>query len=254
MVGGTSFIGMRTRRAKVMYLTEERSTTFRQALARTGLLENLDLIILSKHEVPRDLLWPDLIRFVAIEARIKGIELLVVDTLAEWAGLPKNAENDSDSALGAMSPLQEASAQGLAVLVSRHDSKAGVDVGVAGRGSSAFTGAVDISLMLTRSKQGDSLTRRELQAVGRFDDTPSLLVLELRDGLCIHLGSAADAVKMDARNRILEALPDGEAHAVDEDALKKILDGSDISKGTIGSALRELVVEGEVKRIGEGKK
>ena len=127
-------------------------------------------------------------------------------------------------------------------------------MGVAGRGSSAFTGAVDISLLLRRSSQGDLATRRELLAVGRFDDTPSLLVLELRDGLYVPLGSAADAVKLDARDRTLEALPDSEGDAIDEAALKKLLDGSERSTGTIGSALRELVDEGVVKRIGEGKK
>lgn len=211
------------------------------------------MIILSKHEV-RDFSWPELVGHVVLEAKFRGATWLVIDTQAEWAGLAKDSENDSGSALWAMHPLQEAAAEGLAVLLLRHDSKAGGDVGVAGRGSSAFTGAVDISLLLKRSGSGDSSTRRELQAVGRFDDTPAMLVIDLRDGVYVPLGSTADALKLDAGNLILDTLPNLEGDATTETELIESVGESGVSKGTIGTALRELVAEGSVMRIGEGKR
>ena len=248
-----SFMGMRTRRVRAIYLTEERPTTFRQVLARTELQECEDIIILSKHDVPRDMSWPDLLWQVALYAKVEEADLIVIDTLAEWASLAKDSENDSGSALWAMRPLQTAAARGLAILVSRHDSKVGGDVGVAGRGSSAFTGAVDISLLLKRTG-GDTPTRRELQAIGRFDDTPSKLIIELRDGVYMPLGSTADAAKSDARRQLLDVLPVSEDDAIEEDALIEALKATGLSKGTIGKALRELLDEGLVSRIGKGKK
>ena len=148
--------------------------------------------------------------------------------------------------------MLRAAAEGLAVLLLRHDSKAGGDLGVAGRGSSAFTGAVDISLLLKRIGSGDSPTRRELQAVGRFDDTPAMLIIDLREGVYVPLGSTADAVKLDARNLILDTLHGDEENATTETELIESLEKEGVSKGTVGKALRELVDEGPVKRIGEG--
>jgi hypothetical protein len=81
-----------------------------------------------------------------------------------------------------MAPLQEAAAgDGLAVVVLRHDRKSGGDVGDSGRGSSAFSGAVDVVLQLSRPEGQSRPGVRALKSLSRFDETPETLVIELTE-------------------------------------------------------------------------
>jgi hypothetical protein len=97
-----------------------------------------------------------------------GAETLLVDTLRQFAGLRGDAENNSGDALRAIEPLQRAAAEGLAVIVDRHERKGGGEVGESGRGSSAFAGAVDILLSLRRPEGRARATMRVLHALSRF--------------------------------------------------------------------------------------
>ena len=49
-----------------------------------------------------------------------------------------------------MKPLQLAAADGLGVVVGRHERKSGGDIGDSARGSSAFGGAVDTIITISR--------------------------------------------------------------------------------------------------------
>ena len=86
-----------------------------------------------------------------------------------------------------MAPLQIAAADGLAIVVTRHERKAGGDVGDSGRGSTAFGGAVDIILAIRRI-DGTSNARR-VYGLSRFDETPDVFTME----------STATAMSLSAR-------------------------------------------------------
>ena len=102
-----------------------------------------------------------------------------MDTLAVFAGLKGDAVNNAVDALAAMDPLKVAAQQHeLSVEIVRHDRKGGGAVGESGRGSSAFTGEVDISLSIRRA-EANQPTRRKLEARRRFDETPEELLIEL---------------------------------------------------------------------------
>jgi AAA domain len=164
ILSGDDFLERPTRQTRVVYLTEQTATTFREPLRRAGLLETDDLVVLS---------WADTIGYrwevVAAAAIAKceeiGAHLLVVDTLGAFARIKDEGENSSGAAAEAMAPLQMAAARGLAIIVLRHDRKSGGDVGESARGSSAFGGAADIILALRRGEGNSRPTIRALHRV-----------------------------------------------------------------------------------------
>jgi hypothetical protein len=253
MLGGHSFLGFTTRKTRVILLTEERPTTLRQALERTGLAESEDLLVISWHETSRQFEWAEAISAAVNLAHQEDVGLLVVDTLAQWAGLKGNTENDSGAMLEAMKPLQEAAASGLAVLVNHHDRKSGGEVGDSGRGSGASTGAADIILNLQRSIGGEHvMNRRELHALSMFDQTPAKLVIELTAGGYVCLGDSAAVAVADARNYLIEHLPRSEESAKTESEIVDSGDGQ--ARTTIRAAIAGLHSEGLVSRLGSGKR
>jgi RecA-family ATPase len=195
IVDGLPFLDQPTHKTKVLYLTEQPDTSFREAMERAGLLGREDFHVLSFADT-RGIAWPDVVRAAVIHAKRIGAGLLVVDTLSQWAGLSGDSENDSGTAIEAMNPLQFAAAQGLAVIVVRHERKSGGEISDAGRGSSAFGGVVDVILSLRRCDGGTS-NRRVLQAVSRFHETPVSTVIELVENDFIAVGTPGETAAND---------------------------------------------------------
>jgi len=251
---GTPFLGLATKPGRVLYLTEERPTTFREVLTRAGLTNSDDLLIVSWPEVARRATWGAIIDSAVKIALENQVVLLVVDTLIQWASLTGDSENSSGAALEAMKPLQGAAAQGLAVLIIDHDRKSGGAVGESNRGSGAKVGSADIVLDLQRPPGGEAVSnRRELHGSSRFDRTPGKLVIELRDGVYIALGHDSAVAVADATAHLREHLPGSEEAALTE---KEIMDGVGVRFGrtTIRQALTTLQESQAATRTGAGKK
>ena len=105
---------------------------------------------------------------------------MVVDTLPRFACLKGDSENNAGDALAAMHPLLRAAADGIGVILARHERKSGGEVGgwspdggssaLAGAvdilpAPSTFAGAVDIVLSLRRPEGNANKTHRVLQAL-----------------------------------------------------------------------------------------
>jgi 5S rRNA maturation endonuclease (ribonuclease M5) len=249
---GEDFLGKPTQQSRVVYLTEQAGTSFREALRRAGLLESDDLTILFKHDASA-LEWPEIVAEATQEAVRRGAGVLVVDTLTPWAGLRGDAENDSGAALAAMEPLQvAAAAHNLAVVVLRHDRKSGGEVGDSARGSSAFGGAVDIMISLRRGEGNTRETVRVLNCLSRFDETPETLTIEWTPTGYVALGSVAQVAHEEARQAVTDALPRSEDAALTEKDILAELEG--VKRTTARQALRELVEDGTGQRVGAGRK
>lgn len=251
VLDGRDFLGQPTAKTSVMWLTEQSPTTFREVLRRAGLLDRDDLAILFWHEtlgVP----WESVVGAAREEAQRRGADLLVVDTLGQFAGLKGDSENSSGDALAAIAPLQVAAAAGLAVIVIRHERKGGGDVGDSGRGSSAFAGAVDIVVALRRTEGNQRPTIRQIYALSRFDETPPALVIELTGDGYIALGTEDDVSRQQARRALLGKAPTEETQAIGFADLIGLLGG--LKRTVVQGALAELVAEGVVKKVGAGKK
>jgi hypothetical protein len=251
IAAGTPFLDQPTTQTGVVYLTEQSPTTFRVALGRAGLLESDNVVVLPWRDAAH-VAWAEVVQAAVTECRRRGHRLLIVDTLPRFAGLRGDAENNAGDADAAMAPLQLAAADGLAVVVVRHERKAGGDVGESGRGSSAFGGAVDIVLALRRGEGATRPTIRVLHTLSRFDETPGELVVELTHDGYVALGDRAAVALSDARDWLLRDLPRSPEDALSMTEIGALLRG--LSATTIERAREALLIQGDVLRRGLGRK
>lgn len=240
---GRPFLGEPTMRTPVVLLTEQSRRSLAPILRTLG-LERDELVILSWPDtLGAD--WPTIAAAAVAECARIGARLLAVDTLGQFAGIRGDSENDAGAALAAMAPLQAATADGLAVLVSRHDRKGGGEVGESGRGSNAWTGAVDCVINLRRQPNPVRPTIRELEAISRRSDVPpDPVVIEWTEAGYIVLGSEAAVAHAEAKDRILGLLADG-ATWTEREALDAL---PDLKRTTWQETMAALVAAGTVER------
>jgi hypothetical protein len=250
VLDGSRFLDQPTLKTPVVYLTEQPAVSFRQAMKRADLLGREDFVVLPHSEI-KGLKWPEVAAAATAECKRIGAALLVVDTLPQFAGLVGDSENNSGDALAAMQPIQQTADAGIGVVLIRHERKSGGDVGDSGRGSSAFAGAVDIVLSLRKPEGNSPKTRRLLQSLSRFTETPSDLLIDLTEAGYVALGEPHDAAIKDAKDTILAIAPKTEPEAMD---LTEISKNADVSRRTAQRAIDELRGEGMLSRIGAGKK
>ena len=185
------------------------------------------------------------------ECQRRGAKLLIVDTIGQFANLRGDGENDAAAALQVMKPLQEVAASGLGVIVVRHERKSGGDVGDSGRGSSAFAGAVDVVLSIRRLKGNTRQTRRVIQSLSRFSETPNELVIELTVDGYSALGEMHTVQTKEAEEPILAATPSSEEDAI---CLKDLIEASGVKRATAQRAIKNLLAEAKIMELGSGKR
>lgn len=247
LLAGGPFLGWPTERTRIVLLSEMHDTPLIQLLHRTGLAETDDLRIL-KWADSRLVRWPDVVADSIAECAEFGAAAFVTDTLPQWAGIRGDSENDAGAALAAIEPLQAAAASGLAVAIVRHERKGGGVVGESGRGSTAFTGAVDIVVRLAQPLNPQRETIRQLSVLSRFDGAPADLMIELGETGYEVLGEETKVAFSEAQAAVLKSLSQT-SYGVRETDIVAMAGGA---KGTVGAALRELIDRGEVERLGRG--
>lgn len=249
VLDGADFMGQPTKKTPIVFLTEQGDTSLRQALKRAGLDQRDDCVLLSWADT-RGIPWPDVIAEVVAKCEEISAGLIVVDTLPQFAAIKGDAENNSGAALEAMRPLQEAAATGRAVILIRHERKSGGDVGDSGRGSSAFAGTVDVVLSIRRL-DAERPTYRVIEALSRFEETPTSMVVELTDAGYVSHGSADGFRADEDRDAVLQALPllMDKARTIDD-----IVGMVELRRDTVTKLLKDLVDDGVAGRKGAGKK
>jgi len=141
-------------------------------------------------------------------------------------------------------------------VLTRHDRKAGGEVGESGRGSTAWGGIADIIIAVRRHAPDSRPTVRVIDAVGRFDETPDRLIVELtgEEGYTL-LGDTSAFAEREAAELIVKLLPGSVAEAMaTANVLDKLADEHDVKRTVANEALAKLASNGIVRRIGEGKK
>ncbi len=251
ILGGDLFLGLRTTLTSVVWLTEERLQTFRETLRRASLDDRTDLHVLHWHAV-KHLPWPVVMAGARDHAHSIGARVLVVDTIGQWGKLRGDSENNNGSQMEAAEPLQDAAAQGLAVIVARHERKGGGEVGESGRGGSAFSGAVDIVVSIRRGEGKTKPSVRVLQTLSRFTETPESLVVDLTDQGYVVLGDKASVATLEAEGDLLDRLPQNEADALDLEALRT--GDTVIAKTAAKAAISNLYHQRKAGRLGAGKR
>lgn len=237
----TPFLGESTSGGPVAYLTEEGSTTLKEALSLANLLRpELHLLQWAKvWSKP----WGELMRQVRVEIKELGARLLIVDTLPQFA---PECEGDTESGLESLQPLRRIASDGVAVLVIRHERKAGGRVGKSGRGTTAIPGGVDIMLQLRRRSSKEKNTRT-LDSLSRFRATPEQTIIELGPDGYVH----ADKIAVDlvaARKAILSSLNGAWR------SLESIADEVNLSRSTVSRTVKVMMDAGELLKKGVGTK
>lgn len=235
------FLDQQTQGGPVLYCTEERGGTFSDVLKRVGAEACEDLRIMLLHESAWRLPWPDIVAEITRHAQEMAAALVVIDTLAKWAGMHGDDEQSAGVAMATMTPLQHLASKGIGVAVIRHERKSGGSVGQAGRGSSAFTGEMD-TIVAVRRMAGEK-TKRMVAAVGRHDDTPEETIVQFDEGTFRNLGDPTDLRRLEQEREVIDNLQYGESGAVTMAACS-----GNVSRRAAERILGRLIREGVVKR------
>ena len=250
-VHGGDFLGKISRKTPVVYLTEENSASLREALKRAELLHATDLHCLRWHDtIGRSASWESTVWDAICKCHHVGSRLLIIDTIGRFAHMRHDSENDAGANLELIKPVKKATAYNIAVVIIRHQRKMGGGVAVAGRGSSALEGEVDIIVQIQRPSGNTEATLRELRTLSRFDETPERLIInrigngyEVRDGLA--------TISEDAESKILAVAPGSQPGAMTGPELHA---AADVKKTTGNEAIERLVKSGQLSVSGTGKR
>jgi DNA polymerase-1 len=243
---GDLFLGEPTKKARILYLTEQ-GNNFKEAIEKAALDLDDDGFVVVQHRDVRGEEWEKLIEKAIKLCEKDGRDVLIVDTFAAFTKLIGSEENNAGDIRSRMEPLKKAAqSHGLAVLVIRHAGKDGK-----GRGSSQFEAEVDIVATLKRPEGNHADTVRQLETIGRYGATKQNI--ELTEEGYVPLGSDEKVAFTKAVRTIKGVLPRRKENAVTEDAIVEKAKG-EVGKGTLIRALRWLVDQQTVTREGSGKK
>ena len=143
-----AFLGWPVVTGDVVVITEENRTLAlrRYASERYSLMTREDLWPLPT--------WADLLEAAAAHVQATGAVLVVIDTLAHWAGLRADQEKDPSTMQTVMAAQAGLLRTGAAVLDGHHQRKAGGEGGDAIRGAGSILANVDMSLEYERVGEG----------------------------------------------------------------------------------------------------
>ncbi|MEO7863583.1 MAG: AAA family ATPase [Nitrospirales bacterium] len=238
---GLPFLGRPTRKGGVLILAvEEHRRDVKLRLQNLG-AEGLDgLYVHVGALAPTANFFAELLTFI----RDHTIRLVIVDTLAAFWSVEN--ENDASEMTRAVKPLLQLARESEAcVLLIHHARKSEGSHGDEIRGSGALFGLVDVALIMKRHAIEN---QRLLQAQSRYPETPSELILELRESGYVALGDPASVGKAAKKQQLTQALSNEGAHA------ESITKSAGLTR-RVGYRLLDLLVEeGIALREGLGKK
>ena len=192
MKTGGTVAGLPVRAGRAVVISEESPDLWLERSRVVDLDGHVDWFCRPFRGKPTEAEWLDLLDRVVRLHEQKGVDLLVIDALANLS--PMRSENDAVQMLNALRPLQPLSSRGVATLLSHHPAKGPTVPGQAARGSGALSGYVDIILEMQAVSRRSGERRRRLRAYSRHAATPPSLVLAwTEDGTdYVSLGASAE--------------------------------------------------------------
>ncbi|MHC4277004.1 MAG: AAA family ATPase [Planctomycetota bacterium] len=249
---GGELVGKGVDNAKVLIISEEDSSEWKDRKEEYGLGGNIDLICIPFKTKPSGKEWQAFVKH--IDELVSSYDLIVIDTIAtNW---PVRDENSNSEVIEAMMPLRQWTEQGACVLIIHHSRKGDGQEGQASRGAGGLPAFVDIILEFRRhdpSREDD--TRRTIKGYSRHKETPKEVVIELTDDRYVLLGNKSEATAS-KRLSILESLIplDGPPGSTVEEVMANWTGGLRPGERTLRSDLETLHSKGKIERSGDGKK
>ena len=251
---GVPFIGRETRESRTLFVSEESAATWRTRRDGIGLDDHLHIMCRPMFAKPSFAEWREFIDYLA-ELAIGYFDMIVIDTLGTFA--PWENENDAAQVTATLNPLFKLTEAGIAVVPVHHIGKVDGSEGRAARGSTAIGAAMDVLLELRRFKPDELDDRRRvLSGLGRFDEIPSEVVIELaEDGSGYTASGDKKAVAArEIHGAIQDVLPEGQPGMTTDDVLAALPKSDRRRTADVKKALREGVETGTWQRSGTGKK
>lgn len=236
---GQPFLGRSTSAGGVLFLAlEEHPRDVRMRLRSLGVQASDAVYVHAASIDPTEAMLEKIKQFAIAHT----IKLIVVDTLAALWRI--SDENDAASVTQAVKPLLAlARESGACVLLIHHARKSEGSFGDEIRGSGALFALADVALIL---KRHEVPTQRKLQGISRYPDTPSELLIELKDSGYVALGDPAAINKKARLEKIRVAL----GH--EPELAEAIVERAGIAKRDGYRLLSALVDRGEAIRTGAG--
>jgi hypothetical protein len=252
---GDPFVGRATRQCRTLVVSEESHAIWRERRDTLCLDDHLSVLCRPMIAKPTFADWTDFLTHVEECATADAVDLVVIDTVSAFA--PWKSENDSAEVMGTLTPLNRLTKAGFAVVLFHHFGKADGTEGRGARGSTALAGAADILLELRRFRPEDLTDRRRvLSGLGRFDEIPEEVVIELKaDGTGYTAEGDRKAVAMrDIQALIEEVLPPREPGLSAEEVHKALPSDTRPRRGDVMKALVAGAEQRRWRTAGTGKK
>ena len=190
---GDFFLGAETRKANVLYVTEQNEVSFRQETANIPkFTENPNVFILLPESAPAGS-WPQKIQFWGDKLLATNSSILVIDTFGSFANLPPGGENDSACISERLMLLKQLYKYkpNLAIILVHHIRKPSADPRFPvkdfadlrdARVSSAIVGGVEHCLMLSKGINNI----RNIHTEGRFEPEQKFSIALTDNGYVEH--------------------------------------------------------------------
>jgi predicted ATP-dependent serine protease len=240
---GIDFLERKTEQGGVLILAvEEHPRDVERRLRRFGMTE-IDPIYIHVGPVREQAEILNDIKNFIIE---KKIVLVVIDSLSRFWNVQD--ENNNTEVIRQLSPLLEMAREtNAAVLLVHHERKSGGDDGRSIRGGSALFGLVDQAIFLER-RPGEVSNKRVLKTLGRYEESPPELIIELVGDDYNVLGTPEEFSETQAVERVKSVL------TVEPMDVKTIAKEADTTEKLARKALEILKESGKADRSGSGKK
>jgi hypothetical protein len=257
--GETEFLGRKLRPGfRTLIVTQERRVHWKRRAEQLGYDPGLVLFQVGNNNRSHPgkklspAAWEKLGAHLAKQVKARGVDLVLLDTLADF--WPVEKESDSDQVTAAYVAWDQIVEAGASVLFVHHDRKSGGTEGRSARGSGQVTAYPAIALQLTRPSPDSPF--RTLKAISRYDETPEELTFQRTDAGLVAVGNdapaaAAKAVKAAGTSHGVVAFLAGRTEgATPEDYAA----ANNCSPKTAKRHMDQAVAAGECLRVGTGRR
>jgi hypothetical protein len=170
------FCGLRVRKGRVLYVTEEHESVWAERRDLLGLKDHIRFVLQPFAQKPTMDQWVAFLKALQTYLREEPAELVVFDTIVNlW---PVKDENDAARVQEAIMPLR-AVADNLAFLLVHHLRKSDGTEATGSRGSGALPAFADTLLELRRYNAADRNDRRRVLTAYARQKTTDEMVVEL---------------------------------------------------------------------------
>jgi hypothetical protein len=265
---GDPFLGLKTARTNILYVTEQPRFSFQSQLREAGFgeiasnlfaLQEAGLYVTDLQDICM-LDWPARCGYIRSEATRLDAGLVIIDTFTRIALIENVADpGEANRRFELIAPIT--TQDGKALQLNWHERKAGGSAVEAGQGTVAYGGAVDLIIRLQKVPgQPEASYMRQIHTVGRFNSIftePQAIELDRSKRGYRVAGTVPKAKRRSVGGQILELLPDRAPGITEFDVisqLTQVLGDEAPAKGTIQNALQELLQTGDVLQTGKGYK